>query len=434
MYKTNNTQSKIFCRSLPCGVATVNPAFNTPTKTNPDDEDVLYSVSQRYAYTDPRNTKKKNVQIPSKYKNNKMTVRLRPRQVLCSKCKGICNENSENVSRKRKPSESVQPVPPIKRGANAPVTRSVNTELNSRKKPEVKATLVPKIARLLPQEISNALSGNVNKLNIIDNVKKQSPVSSSAVKCASDADTENTPAEQIVHSTDHSDSSTTATEIDHPPDITAKSTKRILRKKRSILSMEDLWDESVFEENVHGKNNNSNTQSDANNAEQSQNVCTSTRTLKISYGPQGEGTILKIPRIENLTLDEVDESVDADAEDEKTRTKDSNDKAARRALKRAKKEAKRKVLLSGSSPCYLGNGSPRYSVAGSSPRYTVGSASPRHGLGSNSPRYVAASVYEINAPRRRKHKMKHKKKHREDKGRKHKESEVSVDDVDVVVG
>lgn len=406
----------------------MNPAFNTPAKANPDD-DVLYSVSQRFAYTDPRNTKKKNVQIPSKYKNNKMTVRLRPRQVLCSKCKGICNENSENVSRKRKSSESVQPVPPIKRGANAPVTRSVYSELNNKKKTDLKPTLVPKIVRLLPQEISNALSGNVNKLNIIDNVKKSSTMSNTNIKCGStinsDADTENTPAEQIVHSMDHSDSPATVDEVgEHPPEITAKSIKRILRKKRSIGSMEDLWDESVFEENMHNKNNNLNNQNNAN-ADLPHNVFTSTRTIKISYGPQGEGTILKIPaHIENLNLtDEPEESTNID--DEKIKVKDANDKAARRALKKAKKEAKRKVLLSGNSPCYLGNGSPRYSFAGSSPRYTVGSASPRHGLGNNSPRYVPAAVYELNAPRRRKHKMKHKKKHREEKDRKHRESEVS---------
>lgn len=414
----------ICCRNLPCGVATVNPAFNTPSKTSPDD-DMLYSVNQRYAYTDPRNTKKKNVQIPTKYKNNKMTVRLRPRQVLCSKCKGICNENSENVSRKRKSSESVQLVPPIKRGANAPVTRSVYSELSNKKK-DMNCSLVPRLARLMSQDITNALSGNVNKLNIIDNVKKLSPLSNNNIKCGStinsDADTENTPAEQIVHSMDHSDSTTTIDEVgEHPPEITSKSIKRILRKKPSAGSMEDLWDESVLEENVH-KNNNLNTQSNAN-SDHPQNICTSTRTIKISYGPQGEGTILKIPaQIESLT-NETEESVNLG--DEKSKIKEVNDKAARRALKKAKKEAKRKFLLAGNSPCYLGNGSPRYSVAGSSPRYTVGSASPRHGLGNNSPRYAPTVVYELNAPRRRKHKVKHKKKHREDKDRKHKESEVS---------
>lgn len=194
-------------RNLPCGVNSLNPAFNTPTKVNPDD-DVLYSVSQRFAYTDPSKAKKKNVQISSKYKNSKMTVRLRPRQVLCSKCKGICNENSENVSRKRKSTESVQSVSPIKRGAispikrgaNAPMTRSVYSELNSKKKKLAsKATLVPKLQRLLPHEISNALSGNVNKLNILDSAKKPlSPTTNDNIRCGRTINNNNTDVENIL--------------------------------------------------------------------------------------------------------------------------------------------------------------------------------------------------------------------------------------------
>lgn len=268
-------------------MATLNPAFTVPKKTNPDD-DILYAVNQRFAYTDPSSSKKKNVQIPSKYKNNKMTVRLRPRQVLCSKCKGICNENSENVSRKRKSSESVQSLPPTRRGANAPVTRSVYSELNSKKKVVLKPTLLSKIPRLM----SNALSGNVNKLNIIDNVKKPlSPTTNDNIQCGTvnnnNGDAENT-AEHNAHSTDHSDSSLSVDkQKEHPAasDVTPKSAKRVLRKKRSIGSMEDLWDESVFEEN---KNNNLNTQNNANAAEQPPNTGTNTRTIKISYGPQGK--------------------------------------------------------------------------------------------------------------------------------------------------
>lgn len=402
---------------------TLNPAFNTPTtKTNADD-DVLYSVSQRFAYTDPSKAKKKNVQISSKYKNSKMTVRLRPRQVLCSKCKGICNENSENVSRKRKSTESVQPVSPIKRGANAPITRSVYSEL---KKEETKATLVPKIARLTQHEISNALSGNVNKLNILDSAKKPlSPTTNENVKCGStinnnnnnnnNTDVENTPKQQQQqqnnsHSTVHSD-----VPKSKETEPTAKSLKRILRKKRSVGSMEDLWDESVFEENNHNKSN--------NNSDQPLTTCTNTRTIKISFGPQGEGTVLKIPAKIDMLNDDSEENINA--EEGKNKDKEASYKAARRALKKAKKEARRKVLLAGSSPCYLGNGSPRYSFAGASPRYTVGSASPRNGLGGNSPRYVGASAYELNVPRRRKHKVKHKKKHKEDRDKKHKDTEVS---------
>lgn len=360
----------------------------------------------RFAYTDPSKTKKKNVQVSSKYKNSKMTVRLRPRQVLCSKCKGICNENSENVSRKRKSTETVQPVSPIKRGANAPITRSVYSEL---KKEEKKATLVPKLARLTQNEITNALSGNVNKLNIVECGKKPlSPTTNDNVKnnnVTTDVENKsNTPKQQNSHSSVHSDTVATSTET------ATKSLKRILRKKRSVGSMEDLWDESCFEENK-----NTNTTSD-------QPSTNTTRTLKISFGQQGEETVLKIPAEIDPVNDDSEENINTDREKET-----ASYKAARKALKKAKKEARRKVLLAGSSPCYLGGGSPRYSFAGASPRYTVGSASPRNGLGGNSPRYVAAAAaYELNVPRRRKHKVKHKKKHKEDreKDKKHKEAEV----------
>lgn len=92
--------------------------------------------------------------------------------------------------------------------------------------------------------------------------------------------------------------------------------------------------------------------------EKAEQTCTNTRTIKISFGPQGEGTVLKIPaKIDNLVVsDDSEENVDADG---KSKQKESNYKAAKRALKRAKKEARRKILLAGSSPCYLGGASPR---------------------------------------------------------------------------
>jgi hypothetical protein len=411
---------------LPCGIQTLNPAFKVSVKPKLDD-DTLYSVNQRYAYTDPNTAKKKNVQIPSKYKNNKMTVRLRPRQVLCSKCKGICNENSENVSRKRKTSESLHPNPPVKRGLNAPITRSVSihTELSNKKKLG-EATLVPKLTRLTPQEEMNALSGgSVNKLLNSDSKNTfKKPLAA-----VSNVNKENTQEDIKKHSSDHSEDSSNSDDAHNESvltcNVSSRSARRILRKKRSVGSMEDLWDESVFEENAN-KNNNINAQTNANDEQMlnPNNLATSTRTIKISYGPQGEGTVLKIPaQIENLNIKkDSEENVNINNTEEGKNVVDN--KAARKALKKAKKEARRKVFLTGSSPCYLGNGSPRYTIGGSSPRYTVGSASPRHGLGNNSPRYMCPS-YDLSVPRRRKHKMKHKKKHKEDKDRKHKEGEVS---------
>lgn len=147
-------------------------------------------------------------------------------------------------------------------------------------------------------------------------------------------------------------------------------TGRIPRKKRSVGSMEDLWDESVFEDPTR--------------------TARTTPVIKISFGAQGEGTVLKIPaklqdpEYEQETDDpddtqqerdplELPGSFDNDYEyqeegeedgqeqvdPQKQGVKDASAKAAKRALKKAKKEARRKMLGGVSparSPC---NGSPR---------------------------------------------------------------------------
>ncbi|GAB6030608.1 hypothetical protein CHUAL_007469 [Chamberlinius hualienensis] len=70
-----------------------------------DDENKLFAVSRRFTYLDGQPT---NIQLTRtsllprrtnnrRFDRNARTMRLRPRQVLCSKCKSICNENSENV-------------------------------------------------------------------------------------------------------------------------------------------------------------------------------------------------------------------------------------------------------------------------------------------------------------------------------------------------
>lgn len=149
---------------------------------------------------------------------------------------------------------------------------------------------------------------------------------------------------------------------------------RVPRKKRSVGSMEDLWDETVFEDPTR--------------------TARATPIIKISFGAQGEGTVLKIPsKIQDPYVREVDTDVeepqtelerdplelpvgfDADKppklpdnenslqeqlDPQKQNGKDASAKAAKRALKKAKKEARRKMLggLSPArSPC---NGSPRY--------------------------------------------------------------------------
>ncbi|XP_050293527.1 PWWP domain-containing protein 2B-like isoform X2 [Anthonomus grandis grandis] len=408
-------------RNLPCGVPNLNPAFDIPK--NPEDNP-LYAVNQRFAYLDP-NAQKKKVQVPNKYKNSKMTVRLRPRQVLCSKCKGICNENSENVSRKRKSSETVSNAPSAsnRRSNAAPLTRSVKTYLSAKRKlrgysqGEEEDTSKTKCKKSEKTNEKSPENPNWVDPDTIPTTKK--PLSN----------IENEPQEDplfIKHSEEHSQDFEPASSIDVQPPVFQQPTQtqvlraaRRTRKKKSTGTTDD-------------EGSTSDQPSSANPGGSSGNITSNTRTIKISYGPQGEGTVLKIPaQIDNITDDDSEENVSIPTQG--VSVKLLNTKAAKKAMKRAKKEARRKVLLGG-SPLYLGGASPRYltspgaspryTLGGSSPRYTVGAASPRQGLGNNSPRYMI-SPFELPVPRRRKHKVKHKKKHKEDKDRKHKESEVS---------
>lgn len=415
-------------RNLPFGVQTLNPSLIPPKK--PED-DPLYSVSQRFAYTDPNNAKKKNVQFPNKYKNNRMTVRLRPRQVLCSKCKGICNENSENVSRKRKTSETIlspTAAPPIKRSINAPMTRSVYSEQlgTNRRHGGKGASLVPKLTRLTAEEEQRALSGNFSN-KLAKKPVSNSNSNSNNLESDTNLHSENEHSEHITASTTtNSEENQTGNKVllDIKPVRTMlRTARRQLRKKRSTGSTEEPPDETEHEDK--GNKNMVDNETEATLGDETSsvhNVGSNTRTIKISYGPQGEGTVLKIPaKIDSLETKDEDEKITVM---DKQKATEVQTKEARRALKKAKKEARRKVLVPSNSPLYIAGASPRYALGASSPRYPVGGASPRQALGNNSPRYICSSL-EMNMPRKRKHKLKHKKKHRENKDRKHKEGEVS---------
>ncbi|XP_063621967.1 PWWP domain-containing protein 2A-like [Cydia splendana] len=159
--------------NLPFGVYSLNPAFSKSTPSTDNTDDKLHSASQRFTYQEPQyatenpNKPKKNGSKAKPQQKQKMTVRLRPRKVLCSNCKGICNENSENVdvSKKRKLDSDDD-------------TAHDNIEpSNSRKKYLEGNSLIPRISRLQPSEISNAMKGsskNSNKSSEKSSVKVES--------------------------------------------------------------------------------------------------------------------------------------------------------------------------------------------------------------------------------------------------------------------
>ena len=301
-------------RFLPCRIPnTVNSVspLSSPKTESTEEDKLFYSIRQRFTYFQEkpqvhlnRFHLPKNAKLTGKYKNQKMTVRLRPRQVLCSKCKSICNENSENVNY---PTRSKKPTEPPDKSPRQLLSENRRDNQPPSSSPS-KLTLIPRLSRLQPTEISNAMKGSI-----------MSPPLSEEYWLK-------------------------------PSDIKVEEDDKqmVLRKKRSVGSMEDLWDETVFEEGSK--------------------KAKTTPVIKISFGSQGEGTVLKIP----AKVQTCDES---EAEDKQKDV--SSAKAAKKALKKAKREARRKIM-SGDSPI-------------------------------QSPNYDALQY------RKHRHKVKHKKKHKNER-------------------
>lgn len=417
--KTNFIRRWCCCRGLPCGVQIPEPV--------PDgDGDKFASIGARFSYfqekravqvTPAKIDLRRNINPPARYKNARPTVRLRPRQVLCSKCRSICNENSENVdvsSRKRKIEETTptrrsdrrlqsNPGPPAKGQRNLftenqteNTSQSPKTLLSHTESTKLNPTLIPKLARLRPNEITDAVQGEGKDKPISGGSRSSywtKPEEDSPGKPEDGRDdsgkrnraTEFMNNPSTAYSARPRRLSSSSVESAKIPDEEDKKTLaaadstmrsrtsggRVSRKKRSVGSMEDLWDESVFED--------------------ASRIARTTPVIKISFGTQGEGTVMKIPakiqcRMDTDTEDTQDAPVELERdfaetngqtpivdlteleENEEDRCpealqnlggKDASAKAAKRALKKAKKEARRKMLGGVSparSPC---NGSPR---------------------------------------------------------------------------
>ncbi|CAH1636619.1 unnamed protein product [Spodoptera littoralis] len=138
--------------NLPYGVYSLNPAFNKQVEST-NESDKLHSVSQRFTYQEPQyegeNSQKSKKPAAKGKQQQKMTVRLRPRKVLCSNCQGICNENNENVdvSKKRKIESDDD-------------TSHFSDSSRTEKKYLMGSMLIPKLSRLQPSEITSAVKGS----------------------------------------------------------------------------------------------------------------------------------------------------------------------------------------------------------------------------------------------------------------------------------
>lgn len=137
----------------------MHPAFTRQPATIDEKDEKLHSVSQRYTYQEPQYASqyisKSKKPGPKGKQQQKMTVRLRPRKVLCSNCQGICNENSENVdvSKKRK----------LDSDDDTPLESSESTKVH--KNYLMGSMLIPKLSRLQPSEITSAMKGGTRNSN-----------------------------------------------------------------------------------------------------------------------------------------------------------------------------------------------------------------------------------------------------------------------------
>lgn len=215
----------------------LHPAFSKETTTTDNHENKLHSVSQRYAYQEPgyvsENFQKSKKPGPKpKPQRQKMTVRLRPRKVLCSNCKGICNDNSENVdvSKKRK------------LDSDDDTTREISESSSVEKKYLMGSMLIPKLSRLHPHEITSAMKTTRSSSKYTD--RTTSKVRSE--KCS---------------------------EIER----TTRELTFVSVPESHICDKQDSKDEN---ENAHDVSFSS--------------MFSSARTLKICFG-EGEGTVVKIP-------------------------------------------------------------------------------------------------------------------------------------------
>lgn len=238
----NNFFMKLTFRQFPSGsVPLTKPALSPKNLKTESDNDVLHAVSQRFTYfQNSPNTFKK---IPSKTKKVRkpMTVRLRPRQILCSKCKLSCTDNPDNIENHEDLIKNQNSDP--KNNEDKRLLRSHGPVPDFSIKPsdslsKVKSmcrTLIPKLVKLESNEVTEALNKYSTFTDLeewVDNKKD----------CKDDCDIQDNDEEKMV-----------------------------LRKKTSIGSMEDLWDETAFEETKK------------------------TPIIKITFGSQGEGTVVEIP-------------------------------------------------------------------------------------------------------------------------------------------
>ncbi|XP_043191552.1 PWWP domain-containing protein 2B-like isoform X2 [Amphibalanus amphitrite] len=353
------------------------------------------------------------------HKGGRSTVRLRPRQVLCSNCKSMCTESLQSVQpagRRRKDGDenvdpaaapvaagTAQPLPPAPVAEPRPLVQPPAPALPpppSERLPPPPPLKVPRIpivrlsAHQLRRSSSCAGDGDTGDVGGMGSCSgSSSSTTTSLSSSASSSPTPPTtptltkltvsPIKIVGNNVKKCDPTSSKPKLQKikisggaivPPPKAAAATagaaaaadgdvarRTGLRKKRlAVGSMEDLWDESVLDD---GNRTASSEQEEGTSL---------TPVLKISFGGrEGAGTVLKIPAKYKLQAGEqeterpaVSTSTGVTATSLHPSAPTASAKAAKRALKKARKDVQRKLVGSPrASPAYHPWGSPRASPA-----------------------------------------------------------------------
>lgn len=174
---------------------------------------------------------------------------------MCSKCKGICNENSENVSKKRRNSESNNTVSTntttlnTKRSINAPITRSLNILNNKGTVKSKEPTLVSRLTRLelLDESLGETLFVNLNNNTYSEGLvsgNKPKPENNSK-KPLGNTQNENSQESEKKNPSNPSSDSCSVDDVDG----SSVKKKKLLRKRRADSCLDDQWVETDNQEN-----------------------------------------------------------------------------------------------------------------------------------------------------------------------------------------
>lgn len=396
----------------------------------------FFSLRQRFTYFQQPNNESTNIlQLGSgnsihvvpkrkrainKESKPARVMRLRPRQVLCSKCKSICNENSENVESIARTAngQSNQPISRSDFGVNTSPRLTLAERINSNiKQPKGD----PEINIIKNSPLHHSLATSPRTFERCDSTGPRLVEKMILRKRKADQAIDNKGgcqnpmvAEEWTKKIPNCDS---PNQIPFSEQMSKAifPTENALPAPKLMVSRNEVND--TFEAKMINK-----CQQEPKTLEKTKVDFTEEMSehkypvIKISFtNPKGEGTVMKIPRrtgkvVPPSPIHSDDQGIFRLSNRPNFSPNPHKDgasaKAAKKALKKAKKEAQRKA---------------RIAYGGSTPHSSdpivlrTPNRSPHH---------------RVRSKHHHKHKLKHKRKHRDDEKRIHLENDLQADDSD----